>query len=100
MTQSIKHQRYSKKVKLEAIRLVMEEDERVQAVCDRLGIRHRDNVYEWIKKYKKYGESAFDRTIGRPMNKDTSVSTDERVDRLQLEVDALKKYLEILRQRR
>lgn len=96
MTQ--KKQRYSKKIKLEAIRRVLEEKEAVQSVVDDLGIRHRDNVYEWIKKYKKTGKAAFDRSIGRPKKRNASATTDEKVDRLQIEVDALKKYLEVLRQ--
>ncbi|WP_106496133.1 transposase [Lentibacillus sp. Marseille-P4043] len=98
MASSNKHKRYSKKIKLEAIRRVLEEDEPVQVVCDSLGIRHRDNIYEWIKKYRKHGEAAFGRSVGRPKKEDVSQSTDEKVDQLRIEVDALKKYLEILRQ--
>lgn len=98
MTSSEKNKRYSKKIKLEAIRRVFEKDEPVQVVCDNLGIRNRDNIYEWIKKYRKHGEAAFERSLGRPKREDVSSSTDEKVDQLRVEVDALKKYLEILRQ--
>ena len=96
MKTSKKHQRYSKEIKLEAIRRVLEDDEPVQGVCNGLGIRHRDNIYEWIKKYRKHGESAFDRSIGRPKKEKILQSTDEKVEKLRIEVDALKKYLEIL----
>ncbi|WP_138420942.1 helix-turn-helix domain-containing protein [Aquibacillus sediminis] len=98
MTTSKKHQRYSKEIKLKAVRRVLENDEPVNVVVKELGIRNRDNVYEWIKKYRKNGESGFDRSIGRPKKEEISKSTDERVDQLRVEVDALKKYLEILHQ--
>jgi len=98
MTMSKKKPRYSEELKLEAIRRVLEEKEAVQSVVDDLGIRHRDNVYEWIKKYKKTGKAAFDRSLGRPGKGEASSTTEEKVDRLQIEVDALKKYLEVLHQ--
>lgn len=99
MAVSNKHQRYGKEIKLEAIRRVLEEDEAVQTVVDDLHIRNRDNVYEWIKKYQRNGEAAFDRSLGRPKTEVASPTTDEKVDRLQVEVDALKKYVEVLRQK-
>ncbi|GAB4074610.1 hypothetical protein GCM10028778_21130 [Barrientosiimonas marina] len=99
MSESQKKQRYSKQTKLEAIRRVLENNEAVQSVVDDLNIRHRDNIYEWIKKYQRNGEAAFDRSLGRPKKGETSSTTEEKVDRLQIEVDALKKYLELSRQK-
>ncbi|WP_099159021.1 transposase [Virgibacillus ndiopensis] len=96
MTKRGKNQRYSKQVKLEAIRRVLENDESVQSVVDDMGIRHRDNVYVWIKKYKKNGKSAFERSIGPTYKDSYSASISEEVNALRLEVDALKKYLQIL----
>lgn len=90
--------RYRNETKLEAIRRVLEENEPVQVVCDSLGIRHRDNVYEWIKKYKKQGGVAFDRSIGRPKKEELLQSTDDKVKNLRMEIDALKKHLKILHQ--
>jgi transposase-like protein len=40
-----KHQRYSKEIKLETIRRVLEEEEPVVVVAEELGIRHRNNIY-------------------------------------------------------
>ncbi|SET38642.1 Transposase [Oceanobacillus limi] len=83
------YSRYSKEVKLEAIRRVLEEEEPVQQVIEDLGIRHRDNVYEWIKKYKSQGVAAFDRKI-------LGSSTECEILQLRAEVAALRKYIEIV----
>jgi len=96
MIKAMKKQRYTNELKLEAIRRVLEEDQRVADVVNDLGIRHRDNVYEWIKKYKKNGAAAFDRSIGKSVKNDEPTSTDEKIRHLEMEVDILKKYLEIL----
>lgn len=85
-----KYQRYTKKTKLEAVRRVLEKDEPVQAVLNDLGIRHRDNVYVWIKKYQKEGAPAFDRNIGHPQS---SPSPDKLIEELSSELDILKKFI-------
>lgn len=90
------YSRYSKQVKLEAIRRVLEEDQPVQEVISDLGIRHRDNVYEWIKKYKKSGSAAFERSL---QNTETEAGQDQiqkQIEELKIEVEALKTYLEII----
>ncbi|MUK88391.1 transposase [Ornithinibacillus sp. L9] len=81
------YSRYSKEVKLEAVRRVLDGDEPVQQVIEELGIRHRDNVYEWIKKYNEQGERAFDRKL-------KVESTDKQLEELKAEVAALRKYVE------
>ena len=89
-----RYSRYTKEIKLEAIRRVLDEDQPVQEVIADLGIRHRDNVYEWIKKYKKYGPDAFERNIGKqvkPLEKDED---EKQIQILKTEVEALKTYLE------
>ncbi|MFD2045242.1 transposase [Ornithinibacillus salinisoli] len=83
------YSRYSKETKLEAIRRVLVGDEPVQQVIADLGIRHRDNVYEWIKKYKEHGVSAFDRKLKEE-------STESQLKELKAEVAALKRYVEIV----
>ncbi|WP_188455447.1 transposase [Virgibacillus oceani] len=93
-----KNKRYTKEIKLEAVRRVLENDESVQSVVDDMGIRHRDNVYVWIKKYKKNGNIAFERSIGKTQGISYSPSIDDEVKELRMEVDTLKKYLEILQQ--
>ncbi|MEN2768190.1 transposase [Ornithinibacillus xuwenensis] len=92
------YSRYSKQIKLEAIRRVLEEDQPVQEVIKDLGIRHRDNVYEWIKKYKQNGPTAFDRSFQQLDKKIEKVSVEQQLEELRTEIDALKSYLEIILQ--
>lgn len=91
-----KNQRYTNELKLEAIRRVLEQDQSVAVVVNDLGIRHRDNVYEWIKKYKRSGAASFYRSFDRFGKNDSSITTDEKIRNLEMEVDILKKHLEIL----
>lgn len=90
------YSRYTKEIKLEAIRRVLEEDQPVQEVIADLGIRHRDNVYEWIKKYKKNGPEAFDRPIRKTTKPLENNKVEEQLQDLKLEVEALKTYIETL----
>lgn len=90
MASNKKYQRYSKETKLKAVRQVVEKGESVPIVMQNLGIRHRDNIYRWIKQYKRNGEAAFDRSIGRPIKSDDS-TLENRVKQLEIEVDVLKK---------
>ncbi|WP_010097283.1 transposase [Ornithinibacillus scapharcae] len=92
------YSRYSKQLKLEAIKRVIEEEQPVQDVIADLGIRHRDNVYEWIKKYRKDGPSAFDRSLPNTVQHVIKSPIEEQVEELKVEVEALKKYIEILMQ--
>jgi transposase-like protein len=89
MSSSEKHQRYSKAIKLEAIRRVLEDEEPIVVVAGELGIRHRDNIYQWIKKYKQYGEAAFDRPLTKLVRTSTS-STEKMLEELKIEVEAIK----------
>ncbi|MBP1948196.1 transposase [Virgibacillus litoralis] len=93
MGKQAKYQRYTKKTKLEAVRRVLEKDEPVQAVLNDLGIRHRDNIYVWIKKYQMEGASAFDRNIGHPQKEQSSASPDKLIKELSTELDILKKFI-------
>ena len=92
------YSRYSKQIKLEAIRRVLNEEQPVQEVILDLGIRHRDNVYEWIKKYKKEGSKAFERSIHQKEKKSKQDSVEKQIEELKMEVEALKSYLLILLQ--
>ncbi len=92
------YSRYSKQIKLEAIRRVLDEEQPVQEVVQDLGIRHRDNVYEWIKKYKKEGPNAFERSIHHIEKVMNNKSVEKQIEELKIEVEALKSYLQILLQ--
>ncbi|WP_407267806.1 transposase [Radiobacillus sp. PE A8.2] len=48
-----KQQRYSKEIKLKAIRRVLEEDEAVQTVVDELGIRNRTTIMSGSRNIKR-----------------------------------------------
>ncbi|WP_042142030.1 transposase [Paucisalibacillus sp. EB02] len=92
------YSRYSKQIKLEAIRRVLDEDQPVQEVIQDLGIRHRDNVYEWIKKYKKEGPNAFERSIHHVEKTSNEYSVEKQIEELKMEVEALKSYLQMILQ--
>ena len=92
------YSRYSKQIKIEAVRRVLEEEQPVQEVILDLGIRHRDNVYEWIKKYKKEGTNAFERSIHRVEKESKQDSVEKQIEELKMEVEELKSYLHILLQ--
>ena len=89
-----RYSRYTKDIKLEAIRRVLEEDQPVQEVIADLGIRHRDNVYEWIKKYNKDGPEAFERNLGKKVKPKENMEVEKEIQILKTEVEALKTYLE------
>jgi transposase-like protein len=92
------YSRYSKQTKLEAVRRVLEEEQPVQEVILDLDIRHRDNVYEWIKKYKKEGPSAFERSFGHVEKPSKNGSIEKQLEELKMEVETLKTYLQLLLQ--
>ena len=94
MSTKVKQTHYNQKTKLEAVRLYLEEDLSVTEIMNKLDIRHRDNIYEWVKKYRKNGAAAFDRSLMSRKQTSTS-STEAKVEQLRVEVEILKKSLEI-----
>ena len=80
---------YRLEVKLEAVRLFYEEGKTRQEISDALGLTSGECVERWARRYRREGETAFMRSIGRPrkvMNEAT------RIQQLEMENALLKKY--------
>jgi transposase-like protein len=90
--QKFKH--YPESLKAEAIRLHMVEGWSYRKISEHLGIQDRDRVKVWMRKYRRQGASAFEDKRGNPFRAETEQERELR--RLQLEIDVLKKWLQIL----
>lgn len=49
---------YDKQFKIQAVKLVMEDEFSVKEVSEQLEIHH-NSLYRWVSEYEKYGDSAF-----------------------------------------
>jgi len=76
-------------VKLEAVRLFFEEGKTRGEITEALDIRSDEQVKKWIRMYRREGEMAFQRPIGRP-RKEQNEQT--RLKQLEMENALLKKY--------
>jgi transposase-like protein len=85
--QGSKH--YPVEVKLEAVRLFLGEGKTKAEIKEALGLRSPMLVERWARQYRREGEMAFTRPIGRPRK-----VWDEkaRVQQLEMENALLKKY--------
>ena len=90
--QKFKH--YPESVKVEAVRLFMEEGWCYRKITEHLDINDMKRVGVWVRKYRAKGESSFEDRRGAPHKSETEQERELR--RLQLEVDVLKKWLQIL----
>jgi transposase len=76
-------------VKLEAVRLFLEEGRTRAEIQEALGLRRKQNVERWVRQYRREGETAFLQESGRP-RKVQNEST--RIQQLEMENALLKKY--------
>lgn len=90
--QKFKH--YPESLKREAIRLHLEEKWSYRKITEHLNIQDRDRVKVWMRKYRKNGTTVFEDRRGNPHRVETEQQRELR--RLQMEVDVLKKWLQIL----
>ena len=80
---------YPMEVKLEAVRLFLEEGKTRAEITKALGLRGEERVKEWVGQYRREGEIAFTRPLGRPRKVwDESA----RIRQLEMENALLKKY--------
>ena len=89
--------RYKTEIKLEAMRLYFEEGRSQRWIAEQLGIKDKKRVESWVCRYRREGEAAFNRRIGRPRK------TEDReayIARLEMENELLKKYHTELRAQR
>ncbi|MEK4510834.1 transposase [Paenibacillus anaericanus] len=92
--QKFKH--YPESLKVEAVRLFVEEGWCYRKITEHLEIHDKNRVRVWVKKYQVKGQAAFKDRRGDPHRTETEQERELR--RLQLEVDVLKKWLHILNQ--
>jgi transposase len=80
---------YPVEVKLEAVRLFYEEGMTRAEITEVLGLRGEERVKEWVGQYRREGELAFRRSIGRPRKIWDEAA---RIRQLEMENALLKKY--------
>ena len=86
--------RYPREVKLEAVRLYLEEGKTQAEIIEELGINNVRRVKQWLHAYRQEGESAFEEKgkkglMGRPPKKE---NREAYIARLEMENDLLKKF--------
>jgi len=82
--------RYSREVKLEAVRLYEEEGKSQAEIIEELGINNVRRVKQWLHAYRQEGEAAFkQKGRGRLPKKE---NREAYIARLEMEIDLLKKF--------
>ena len=80
---------YPVEVKLEVVRLFFEEGKTRAEITKVLGLHSEEQVKKWVSQYRREGEQAFRKPIGRPRKRwDEAV----RIQQLEMENALLKKY--------
>ncbi|MHA2853820.1 transposase [Paenibacillus lautus] len=87
-----KLKQYSKEVKLEAIRLHVEEKWTYRQINEHLGIQDKDRMKRWMRKYREQGEFGLLDQRGR---RKEYIDQDRYVQKLKRENEMLKKCWEI-----
>ncbi|MBU5344228.1 helix-turn-helix domain-containing protein [Paenibacillus lautus] len=87
-----KLKQYSKGLKLEAIRLHVEEKWTYRQINEHLGIQDKDRIKRWMRKYREQGEFGLLDQRGR---RKEYLDQDRYVQKLKRENEMLKKCLEI-----
>ena len=88
---------YPVAVKLEAVRLFLEEGKTRAEITKILGLRSKKRVEVWVSQYRHEAD-AFQKPIGRPRKQAGGAeSAQEELKRLRMENDLLKKFQAELR---
>lgn len=80
---------YDLKIKIQAVQLHEQEGMSYNQVADQLGIRKAERIKKWCQAYRREGEPAFHKSIGRPRKDE---SEQETLARLRMENALLKKF--------
>ena len=91
-----KFQHYPETIKREAIRLHVEEKLSYREIAERLGIRDKERVKAWMRKFREEGNRVFQDRRGNPFRETTEEN--RYLKSLEMENAVLKKWLEILNQ--
>jgi transposase len=86
-----KRRQYSYETKMKAIELKLAGKTHRQ-IADELGIKDKDSIKEWMRKYKQLGEFGLFDQRGR---REEYIDEDRNVQKLKRENEMLKKCLEI-----
>jgi transposase len=85
---------YDLEIKLQAIHLHEQEGLSYKQIAEQLGIRKAERIRKWYQAFRRVGELAFNKPIGRPRKDESEQLT---IARLQMENTLLKKYQSELR---
>ena len=86
---------YSKGIKLLAVQMYLEEGQSQREIAQALGLPRTELVEQWVHRYRREGETEFDKANGRP--RQTSRTQASYVARLEMENALLKKFRTELR---
>jgi transposase len=86
----MKRKKYTREFKLQAVKLVVEEDYSVKTVSKELEI-HQNSLYKWIVEYEENGELAF------PGNGSRDYIYQNKIKQLEKENERLLEELELLK---
>lgn len=92
MSKQRTYKTFSREFKLEAVRMMDEEDRPAAEIARELGLR-RNQLYKWKEQLSKKGDEAFTRSAGRPKKEEQSDLATLRQEnaRLKEENEILKK---------
>ena len=97
MTEKKGRRQYEVKVKLEAVRMFLEEGKTRAEIAKFMGLGSGRLVEAWVRQYR-HEENAFRKQIGRPRKPEGQPeSVEEELKRLRMENDLLKKLQAELR---
>jgi len=85
---------YPVDVKVEAVRMYLEEGRTQAEIAEALGLRSAGRVKIWVRQYRQAGPTAFQRDknkvkLGRPPKRENTAAY---IARLEMENDLLKKF--------
>ena len=80
---------YDVEVKVEAVRMFLEEHHTYAVIAKELGIRKAARIEAWVRMYRQEGELSFHKPIGRPLKAE---GEQRELERLRMENALLKKF--------
>lgn len=87
----IQNNQYKIEIKLEAVRLVLEEGMSYRAVAQHLGVRNKSQIEAWIKRYKEEKSFEDERRLRPPVRPGNFNSIEEELEYYKMENAYLKK---------
>ena len=93
-----KYNRYSKKLKLKAVKLYLSSDISAENIAKTLGIKSDTQIHSWIKKYNQLGEKAFEKKSSKikkapSLKEKKEINLKKENELLKIENEYLKKVI-------